>query len=172
MLMLDELWPRNPWTRRYRMADWRLDTPREVEQPSAACLMVRRAALASLGGFDEIFWPAWFEDVDLCKRIRAAGGRIVFEPVASFLHQGASSLRALAPEEFLRAYHTNLIRYFEKHHGRARAAAVRRLVRAGLYLRAVVTALGAAPAAPGRSSSPRAYWRAARRLAGVTGRRP
>ncbi|MBZ5497880.1 MAG: glycosyltransferase family 2 protein [Acidobacteriia bacterium] len=167
MLLLEELWPRNPWTRRYRMTDWDYSSPGDVDQPAAACLMVRRAALESLGGFDERFRPAWFEDVDLCKRIRDAGGRIVFEPRARFLHHGAVSLRNLTREEFLRCYHANQIRYFEKHHGSAASARVRRLVVAGLYLRALL----AAPAAPfrGRSAATpaRAYWRVARDLAGA-----
>lgn len=165
MLLLDEIWPRNPWTRRYRMSDWDHDSPCDVDQPAAACLMVRRAALESLGGFDEAFRPAWFEDVDLCKRIRNAGGRIVFEPRARFVHYGAISLRNLTPEEFMRCYYANLIRYFRKHHGSAAAAQTRRLVIAGLCLRGVLAALGAPLPTRAGVSSPRAYWRVARLVA-------
>jgi GT2 family glycosyltransferase len=165
MLLLDEIWPRNRWTRRYRMSDWDHNSPCDVDQPAAACLMVRRAALESLGGFDDAFRPAWFEDVDLCKRIRDAGGRIVFEPSARFLHHGAVSLRSLKPEEFMRYYYANLIRYFRKHHGSAAAAQVRRLVIAGLCLRGVLAALGAPLPTGAGVSSPRAYWRAARLMA-------
>lgn len=161
MLLLDEIWPRNPWTRRYLMSDWDHSSARDVDQPAAACLMVRRAGLESLGGFDDAFRPAWFEDVDLCKRIRGAGGRIVYEPGARFLHHGAVSLRSLKAETFLQSYHENLVRYFRKHHGSAAAAQARRLVIAGLCLRGLLAAL------PTRAgiSSPRAYWRAARLLA-------
>ena len=163
-LLLDEIWPRNPWTRAYRMLDWDPDTPCEVDQPAAACLMVRREALVSLHGFDEIFWPAWFEDVDLCARIRKAGGRIGFEPGARFLHSGGVSLRSLALESFLEYYHTNQIRYFEKHHGRAAAARARRLVILGLYVRTFLASLGV-HRGPLRERSPvRSYWRAARIL--------
>lgn len=165
MLLLDEIWPRNRWTRRYHMYDWDHNSPRDVDQPAAACLMVRRVALESLGGFDDSFRPAWFEDVDLCKRIRDAGGRIVFEPGARFLHLGGVSLHSLTAEMFLRSYHENLIRYFRKHHGSAAAAQARGLVIAGLCLRGLLAALGAPLPTRAGVSSPRAYWRAARLVA-------
>lgn len=172
MFLLEEIWPRNPWTRRYRMADWDHNSPRDVDQPAAACLMVRRAVLESLGGFDETFWPAWFEDVDLCKRIREAGGRIVFEPQASFLHLGAISLNTLAPEEFMRPFYVNMVRYFRKHHGPAVAAKVRRLVLAGLYLRVFLAALSRRTPGGYRTPSPSVYWRVARAVAGPPGVNP
>jgi len=165
LLLLDEIWQRNPWTRRYRMSDWNHESPRDVDQPAAACLMVRRAVLESLGGFDEAFYPAWFEDVDLCKRMRDAGGRIAYEPHARFLHSGGASLGILKRESFLLYYHTNQIRYFHKHHGRKAALRVRRFVIAGLRLRA----LAAWAVAPRRSRTPAlpplSYWRLARHFA-------
>jgi N-acetylglucosaminyl-diphospho-decaprenol L-rhamnosyltransferase len=168
-LLLDEIWHRNPWTRRYRMTDWDHRTRRDVDQPAAACLMVRRAVLETMRGFDEQFWPAWFEDVDLCKRIRDAGGRIVFEPGARFSHHGAASLRSLTQEEFLRFYHANQILYFEKHFGNEAAARVRRLVIAGLRLRALIAWTGAPLRGRAANSSARAFWRAARHFSSAPG---
>jgi GT2 family glycosyltransferase len=165
MLLLDEIWPRNPWTRRYRMTDWDLDSNCDVDQPAAACLMVRRAVLESLGGFDEAFHPAWFEDVDLCKRIRSAGGRVAFETRARFLHHGGVSLRSLALQSFLQYYHGNQILYFEKHHGSRTAARVRNLIVAGMGLRALLAALGVPLRDPAETSPRRAYWQAARYFA-------
>jgi len=162
MLLIDEIWPGNPWTCRYRMSRWDHLSVCEVDQPAAACLMVQRRALESLGGFDESFFPAWFEDVDLCKRIRNGGGRILFQPAASFIHHGGSSLRHLPPDKFMEYYHTNQIRYFSKHHGRRSAARVRRLVMLGMHLRAVITSVR--PMLPGmtRIESARTFRRVAR----------
>jgi N-acetylglucosaminyl-diphospho-decaprenol L-rhamnosyltransferase len=157
LLLLDEIWPRNRWTRRYRMTDWDYDSPGDVDQPAAACLMARRSRLEQLDGFDERFRPAWFEDVDLCKRMRDAGGRIVYEPGARFLHHGGASLSSLGKEEFLRYYHANQIRYFDKHCGRAAAIRLRRLVIAGLRLRALLRIH--------RKPLRTAYWNAARAFA-------
>ncbi len=170
LLLLDEIWPGNPWSARYRMLGQDYSNIREVEQPAAACLMVRREMLEQIGGFDESFFPAWFEDVDLCKRIRDAGGRILFQPAARFTHVGGSSLRRLSREEFLVHYHSNQIRYFEKHLGQAAAARVRGLVLAGLRLRAAISILAPADPTLGRAACRRSFSRAAARIAGTTGR--
>ena len=162
LLLLDELWPGNPWTRRYRLSGWDSRLASDVDQPAAASLMVSRRALESLGGFDESFHPAWFEDVDLCRRIWNAGRRIRFEPAARFLHHGGYSLERLGREKFLEYFHTNQIRYFGKHHGKSAAERVRKFVITGMCLRAALSFVR--PPAPSISpaASASVYWKAAR----------
>jgi len=172
MLMLDEIWPQNPWSRRYRMTDSDFQTKRDVDQPAAACLMVRRNVLEALDGFDEGFHPAWYEDVDLCRRIRKAGGRILFQPDARFVHHGGVSLSRLRPEEFLKYYHTNQLRYFAKHHGERAARRVRRFAVAGLYLRALLSWIGISPRIAGRAAPARAFREVARHLLKTRGGEP
>lgn len=71
--------------------DWRYRSPREVDYGSAASLMVDAGAFRRAGGFDPAFQPAYYEDVDLCFRLRAAGGRIVYEPRSIVSHaEGAT----------------------------------------------------------------------------------
>ncbi|WP_165842828.1 glycosyltransferase [Phenylobacterium deserti] len=53
---------------------------RDVDYASGAFLMIRRDVWRRLGGFDEAFAPAYYEETDLCMRIRAAGLRVGFEP--------------------------------------------------------------------------------------------
>ncbi|WP_304219273.1 glycoside hydrolase family 99-like domain-containing protein [Phenylobacterium aquaticum] len=59
---------------------------REVDYASGACLAVRRAVFAELGGFDEAFVPAYCEDADLCFRLRKRGLRIIYEPGSEIVH--------------------------------------------------------------------------------------
>src|SRR3990172_9168390 len=73
-LLLNRLFPGNLWNRRYRCLEFDYDRPAEVEQPAGACLLVHRSAWDAVGGFDESFHPLWFEDVDLCRRLRVRGG--------------------------------------------------------------------------------------------------
>jgi GT2 family glycosyltransferase len=134
----------------------------EVEQPAAACLMVRRSALDQISGFDEAFSPAWFEDVDLCKRIRNAGGRILLQPAARFPHLGGYSLNRLTYVKFLEHYHTNLIRYFYKNHGAREAHRVRGFIIAGLNLRAGVSIFRSLLKGSTRAESFRVFRAAAR----------
>lgn len=139
LLLLDEAWPGNPFRRRYLAADVPLDgeVPLEVEQPAAACLMLRRGAFDEVGGLDERFHPAWFEDVDLCRRLVAAGHRILLVPRARVTHAGGVSLRTLDAPAFARAWYRNLRRYVSKHHGRVASALVWALIAAGMSLRGV-----------------------------------
>jgi N-acetylglucosaminyl-diphospho-decaprenol L-rhamnosyltransferase len=160
MLFLDEIWPSNPWSGAIAVENTTLAI--DVDQPPAACLMVTRTALEFIGGFDEDFGLAWFEDVDFCKRIYDRGGRIQYQPRARFLHHGAQSLTHLSRQEFLEIFHTNQIRYFKKHHGLKKAAQVRRCILSGLILRSALSFVY--PLAPNmsRGTAVRAFWNAAR----------
>jgi GT2 family glycosyltransferase len=66
---------------------------REVDYCSGALLLVRRELFAELGGFDDRFAPAYYEDADLCLEIRRRGHRVLYEPRARALHHehGSSS---------------------------------------------------------------------------------
>lgn len=59
---------------------------REVDFCSGAFLMVRRALFNALGGLDLAFAPAYYEETDLCMRIRQAGYRVVYDPRIEIRH--------------------------------------------------------------------------------------
>lgn len=59
---------------------------REVDYCSGASLMVRRAVFGRLGGFDERYVPAYFEDTDLCFRLRAMGLKTLYQPRSQVVH--------------------------------------------------------------------------------------
>ena len=65
---------------------------RDVDYGSGACLLIRAALLREIGGLDERFSPAYYEDVDLCFAAREAGSRVVYEPGARVIHvEGATA---------------------------------------------------------------------------------
>ena len=65
---------------------------RDVDYVSGASIMIERSYFHALGGFDERFVPAYYEDTDLCFRIRAEGRRVVYQPLSSVVHyEGISS---------------------------------------------------------------------------------
>jgi GT2 family glycosyltransferase len=59
---------------------------RDVDYASAVFLLCDTARVRALGGFDEAYAPAYFEDADLCVRLRQAGGRIVYDPAVVVTH--------------------------------------------------------------------------------------
>ena len=73
-----------------------------VDYVSGCATLLRREAWDAIGGFDERYYPAYFEDVDLCLRLRAAGWEVWLDPAAAVRHgESASSdpmLKGLAYE--------------------------------------------------------------------------
>jgi GT2 family glycosyltransferase len=123
------------------------EDPIEVDQPAGAALMIRREAYDSIGGFDEQFHPAWYEDVDFCRRLKNAGWSLYFAPHARFVHEGGYSAAALGDVGFAAAYYRNQLRYARKHLGGAAAMAVRGSMAAGMIARLLR-----------RPAKARAYW--------------
>jgi GT2 family glycosyltransferase/glycosyltransferase involved in cell wall biosynthesis len=65
---------------------------REVDYCSGACLAIPAQLFAQVGGFDERFAPAYYEDVDLAFAVRAAGRKVFYQPRAVVAHfEGATS---------------------------------------------------------------------------------
>ena len=109
----------------------------QVDQPAAAALMVRRDAFDEVGGFDEQFYPAWYEDVDFCRRVKEKGWELYFASDAKFLHEGGYSAARMGAEDFLRSYYRNQLRYAKKHFGVMSVAAVRASIAAGMVGRMI-----------------------------------
>lgn len=67
---------------------WRAtDVRQEVAWVSGAAMAIERAAFAAIGGFDSRLF-LYKEDEDLCLRLRAAGGAVVYEPAVVIRHHG------------------------------------------------------------------------------------
>jgi N-acetylglucosaminyl-diphospho-decaprenol L-rhamnosyltransferase len=84
-----------------------------VDWVSGACMLTRRSALARVGGFDERYFLYW-EDADLCRRLRAYGFEIRYAPTATAIHRvGQSSRTARAAS--VRAFHQSAYLYYATH---------------------------------------------------------
>jgi GT2 family glycosyltransferase len=91
---------------------------------TAACVLIRRAAFDEVGGFDTVFF-LYFEDADLCLRLRTAGWRLVWEPNATAVHAGG---RRQLDESTTAHYRRSQLYYYLKHRPRLEVAAVRFLL--------------------------------------------
>ena len=158
VLLLNKLFPRMRWSaNRYRGIN--LADVQQVEQPAAAAMLLRRSVVRSIGPFDESFTPAWFEDVDYCKRIADAGLSIDLVPSARASHVGGASLERMPFDEFTTVWYRNLHRYATKWFSPAQAELVRWMIIAGMLVRIPVTALFLAPARASRKVALRGYRR-------------
>ena len=130
-----------------------------VEQPAAAALALRRQVLIELGGFDESFFPAWFEDVDLAKRMQDSEHRIRYYPEAEFTHHLGSSMPRLGYDRFLPIYYSNLCRYLAKHHGKLWGRVARFLLVPASLLRLALLPIRSPKRATTRREAALGLWR-------------
>lgn len=114
--LLSRLFPGSRHARRNLRAGVLADAPgssQPVDWVSGACMLVRRSALAGVGGFDEGYFLYW-EDADLCRRLRNAGWETRYSKIAVVTHdvgQSSRNARGLANREF----HRSAYRYFSTH---------------------------------------------------------
>ena len=70
---------------------------RETDYVSGASMMIRKSLWDRLGGFDELFSPAYGEDADLAFRVRALGYKVVYQPESKVIHfEGISNGKSLS----------------------------------------------------------------------------
>jgi N-acetylglucosaminyl-diphospho-decaprenol L-rhamnosyltransferase len=156
VMLVNRLWPRNPVNRWYRCLDADYSLQQEVEQPAGACLAITRAAWQSIGGFDEQFFPVWFEDVDLCKRLLGSGGQITYCPAARFRHSGGHSVGKLPFRDKQIFWYGNMLRYARKYFSSGQVATLRAGIVVGTLLRSIAAVFGVRQAPLGETLS--AYW--------------
>lgn len=141
LLLVNQLLPSNGALGRHRYAELDLSSPAAIEQPAAAAMLLRRNVFLEMGGFDPAFSPAWYEDVDLCRRFAEAGQTITMVPRARVVHAGGSSVGHLGRPSFLLLMHRNLARYSVKWFGDAGAEIIRAAAIAGVSARLVISAV-------------------------------
>jgi GT2 family glycosyltransferase len=116
-LALDGLFPRSRWAGKLHMPYFVPDRIADLDVLAGWFWLVRRDAISKVGLLDENFFM-YGEDVDWCKRFRAAGWRVVYYPEASAIHYGGAS-SSKAPIRFYIEMEGAKLRYWKKHHSRA-----------------------------------------------------
>jgi GT2 family glycosyltransferase len=138
VLGINKVWPSNRVNWHYRCLGDDPMTSRPVEQPAGAFLMFSRAAWQNIGGFDERFWPLWFEDVDFCNRLKAAGFCSYYNSGSVAKHAGSHSIRALSLENRQKYWYGSLLEYAGKHYRSSAFRTICASVVVGAVLRTVV----------------------------------
>lgn len=135
-LSLSGLADRFPASRFFGRGDRRwcpADREALVDWVPGAFALLRRSALDQVGLFDERFF-LYYEEVDLCRRLHAAGWQIAYWPTIEVMHVGGASSRTITGETFSSSgaqltlwRMRSALLYYRKHHGRAMAWCISRL---------------------------------------------
>ena len=100
---------------------------RAVGWLSAACLLCRRTAFEQAQGFDERFF-IYFEDIDLCRRLRKAGWKLVHVPAIRVFHEGGATTSPRAAASRFE-YRRSQLYYYRKHNSRVSDGLLRAYLR-------------------------------------------
>lgn len=87
---------------------------RETDYCSGACIALPRPLFEALGGFDTHFAPAYYEDTDLAFRVRAAGRKVVYQPLSRVVHYEGRSNGTDVTKSIKRHQVTNQVRFYER----------------------------------------------------------
>jgi hypothetical protein len=113
--------PKHAAIQEHLMLDWDHQTLAEVDWGLGAAMLVRRAAISEASLFDERFF-LYFEDVDLCLRMRQQGWKVLYNPAAIFLHQHQRESGQTWNWGAKKHHLVSLLRFFWKHHKRLHTA--------------------------------------------------
>ena len=91
------------------------DEPADVQYVTGAALAVKREVLRRIGPLDAGYFPAYFEETDLCLRARRAGYRVVYAPRARLIHHESVTVGKFT-ERYYYLYHKNRIRFMLKNY--------------------------------------------------------
>jgi GT2 family glycosyltransferase len=112
---LHQWFPNNRVARRYHLIDHPADVTQPVDWLVGAALMIRREAWQQVGPLDEGFFM-YFEELDWCRRCRAAGWEIHYLPSAGIIHHEGKSSEQVTTARTIR-FQRSKIRYYRKYFG-------------------------------------------------------
>jgi GT2 family glycosyltransferase len=116
----------------WMMKDFGYDKQAEVEQLMGSALLVRRLAMEQVGTMDERFFM-YYEEVDLCYRLRQGRWRITFVPEATITHLGGRSAEQLSVTRRAMMF-ASMFAFFRKHRGAFRTVLFGIIFKAGVFL--------------------------------------
>jgi len=95
----------------------------DVDWVVGAAMLIRRETLQQVGGLDEGFFM-YSEELDWCRRIKATGWRVVYQPAARIIHHVGKSSEQAIPDRHIN-FQRSKIRYTHKYHGHVTAKTLR-----------------------------------------------
>lgn len=115
---------------RYPRSWYASGKPFRVGHPLGACILVRMAAMETVGGMDTGFFM-YCEEVDWARRFQLEGWQVYCVPAAEVVHHAGRSTEQVRPEMFVTLWKSRL-RYYRKYNGPLYTSVVRLLLRAGM----------------------------------------
>lgn len=139
---INKLFSNNPISKDYFLRNWDKKTLGEVDVVPGSAFLIRRSIFEKIGGFDENFF-LYFEEFDLCNRVKDLGYKIFILPEAKVKHLWEVSTKR-ADFDIKKIFQKSRFYYFKKYYGFLTAFAIEGFLRINKisFLIIVVTILG------------------------------
>ncbi|OGF27031.1 hypothetical protein A2477_02185 [Candidatus Falkowbacteria bacterium RIFOXYC2_FULL_47_12] len=103
--------------KKYLAKDFDYTREQEAEQIMGAFVFIHTDVMKKIGGWSQDYF-VWWEDLDLCKRLRQLGEKIVYTPISRVIHyEGRSAAQQMSLQKQKR-FNRGLLTYFKKYHNR------------------------------------------------------
>ena len=103
--------------KKYLAKDFEYSQEQEVQQIMGSFVFTQRDMMKKIGGWSEDYF-FWWEDLDLCKRLRQTGEKIMYTPISRVIHyegQSAAQQMSLAKQK---RFNKGMLTYFKKYHNK------------------------------------------------------
>lgn len=157
--VLHRLLPRDWLQHHYFVPPGQGRDPVDCAMVQGACFAMRRDWLERTGPFDAKRFFLYWEETDFCRRLRALGGRVVYCPQLSCLHEGGVSTGG---DQDISLFWQSLHAWHRKHHGTGANLFLRALLVPGIGAELLILAL--LMLRPRRAPDPRHLVRLRRQL--------
>lgn len=111
---INRLWPNNPYSKKYWAKNVDRNKEQETETVGGAAMMFRKEIFDKVGGFDERFFM-YFEEADICLRIKKHGYKILYYPQAKIIHLVGKS--ASNKKRIRKTFEASRFKFFQKYYG-------------------------------------------------------
>jgi len=115
---LDKIFPNNPISKNFWVKNWKENKLNEVDNVPGTALVIKKDIFNKVGGFDEKFF-LYFEEFDLCKRVREEGYKIFIDPNSKLIHKWGTTTKLLKNKDEI--FRNSRFYYFKKHFGLVKA---------------------------------------------------
>ncbi len=103
--------------KKYLAKDFDYTKEQEVEQIMGAFIFARGEIIKKIGGWSEDYF-LWWEDLDLCKRLRKMGEKIIYTPISRVIHYEGRSFAQQFSLAKQQRFNKGMLIYFKKYHSR------------------------------------------------------
>ncbi|MEO0095211.1 MAG: glycosyltransferase [candidate division WOR-3 bacterium] len=136
---LSRIFPKSKIFGRYNLTNISPDIESEVDVLSGSLMLVRNDTLKKVGYFDEDYFM-YGEDIDLCYKIKKAGGKIYYTPKTKAIHYKGESTKK-GEFSYITNFYSSMLIFIDKHFKNHYSLLIKLILKTGIYLRACIAFL-------------------------------